>query len=146
MHRPEFSITEPAAISDPWGRIHAPDPGNCLTRTVPSLLNSRSSIITTASAHTGIGAPVIIRAASPSIPFAASTESPARSSPANDIGLPPRACVRPVADNTTPSRAELLNGGIDRFATAGSAKTHPTVSSSGTCDAGTRRLEARSLI
>ena len=146
IRRPGFRITDVSAMSEPFGRIHAPGSGSRLMITVPSSFRVRSSIITIASAHDGTGAPVIIRAASPSIPLATSTESPARSSPASLTGLPAFATERPEADNTTPSRAELLNGGIDNLATAGSASIRPTASSNGTNAVGINRREARSSI
>ena len=62
---PDLKTTSPARTSSPISRIASPAFAGLLQRTRVVLITVASSIITTASAPRGIGAPVIIRADCP---------------------------------------------------------------------------------
>ena len=98
-------------------------------RTRSSPTGAVRSTITTASAPSGIGAPVMIRIASPG-PTATVGAAPAARVPttASSTGAPAVSAAR----TAKPSIAVLANGGICSSHTTGSATTHPSASASGT--------------
>ncbi len=90
------------------------------------------STITIASAPSGIGAPVMIRIASPG-PTATVGACPAGRSPTtrSDAGAPSDAPAVSAARTAYPSIAVFANGGTGSVATTASASTRPRASASG---------------
>ena len=96
-----------------------------------------SSTITIASAPTGMGAPVMMRMASPCW-STRSVYPPAATSPTtgSTTGASADAPATDAATTAYPSTAELANGGTSSPATTGAASTIPTAARHGTSTTG----------
>ena len=139
MTVPRFNTNSPASMSSPAGRTLSPASAPVLTeiwsRTLPSRLRSDSSVSsngTTASALSGMGAPVIIRIAPPG-GTGRSGNSPAATAPAtgNKTGCESEADATSVERTAYPSIAEFASGGMSKGAVRSSSSTRPRDSSRG---------------
>ncbi len=123
----------PATTSPPASRMWSPLSAGWCTKTPSSPSRNVRSTMTIASAPSGIGAPVMIRIASPG-PTGASARAPPRdprplaAAPAPRLSAP----VVSAARTAYPSIAVFANGGTGSAATMGSASTRPSASASGT--------------
>ncbi len=98
-----------------------------------------SSTITAASAPAGIGAPVMMRSASPA-PTSPSNAAPAANVPTivNSTGAPAVSAAR----TAYPSTAVLRNGGTSSAACTSSTVTRPSARAIGSVTASSRWQEA----
>jgi hypothetical protein len=125
---PRGRTTSPRRRSSPACRTATPCGVAALIATVSEPL-SVSSTRTTVSAPSGIGAPVMMRIASPG-PTARPGTEPAATAPTTRRRAP--ACATSAPRTAYPSIAELRNGGTSRSAAASSVRTAPRASSSPT--------------
>ena len=105
----------------------------------PSSIRSVSSTMTTASAPSGIGAPVMMRIASPR-PTGTSAAAPAAT--VATTGSSTGASVVSSARTAYPSTALFTNGGTSSSACRSSAVTQPSASTSGRVTGGNGRHAA----
>ncbi len=130
---PAPNTSSPACRSSPARRTWLPGSTAISTRTPSSPTAAVRSTITTASAPGGIGAPVMIRTASPA-PTARVGATPAGSvsTTARSTGAPTVSIER----TANPSMAVLSNGGTASGALIGSRSTRPSASPTGTTAVG----------
>ena len=126
---PAEKASAPASRSPPAARTWSPGLASCSTRTASSPSRRVRSTMTIASAPSGIGAPVMIRIASPG-PTATVGAWPAGRSPTtrSRTGAPGAAADVSAARTAYPSIAVFANGGTDSEVTTSSASTRPSAS------------------
>ena len=135
---PAVNTVSPARMSSATGRTEAPAVTDLLILTRFGIGCSQSSTITTASAPSGIGAPVMMRSASPA-PTCHTVPSPAASVPMtrNSAGTFAMSLER----TAKPSTAVLANGGTFSVATTSRASTSPAERSQAIWRSGSRETE-----
>ncbi len=111
-------------MSLPASRIASCGRAARVRRTIPGLTSSESSTITTASAPGGIGAPVMIRIASPAFTaIFGSAPAATVSTIRNSTGTSCTSFIR----TANPSTAEFANHGTFSDATTSCASTRPVI-------------------